>query len=239
MTGLLIALLAALGISIYDSGNKAQQRLDYHERTITNVKLQDELYIDNFRRVLWDLNKMDKETKPLVGDTLIEALEFLYQLYNIPDDRTPQERREDKEAYRKELAAARNRSRGRKYPQDDSQTLLPQRIWYDVYPKIYPHVKYPSLLFGTPKSTRQVGSFTYSYNLYGYAQYWNESCRQYGYRQTTPAKIIHYIVFRLTTKDLKAKGFNYSWNRKESDWQQDIEKIKKYDERHEKYPWWF
>lgn len=224
MTLALIVLVVFLVVWANDSTKKKAEKFNHRKSTITNVQLQDEIYKQNFTKIIADLEKMDKET-PLIGATLLDALGFLYELYNLPDSRTDDEKNDDLEKYHKDLEWIREPYND-SYPQDESILTLPQRIW--CVTTAVPHVKQLDLLFEKPGKAIWVDDFYYSYDFRGIPS---------NIYRTVPAKLFGRINVLLTTKDLKAKGFNYSWNRQESDWQRLELELKEYEKKKESYPW--
>lgn len=230
MTFALIMLVVFLVVWMTDTTKKRTSKFEHRKKTITNIPLQDQLSQENFLKIIADLEKMDKETF-LTGDTLIDAIEYLYELYDIPDDRTEQQKMADRQKFKRDLDVAREyvvSPTKRTYPQDETGLTLSQRIWCVNYPKVIPHMEQPDLVFGTPNTTLTIDEFTYKYDTRGIAA---------NVYRTIPAKLLGQIEVLLTMRDLRAKGFNYSWNRKDSLWQQSEAVAKQCQEREKKYPW--
>lgn len=221
MGALILALLGLAVGSANSSLTACEKKYNYRKSTITNVALQDELYVANFKEIMNALEAMNKVT-PLVGSRLLDALEFLYKLYDLPDRRDLTKKVNDRKDY---LEAIRSK---KIFYDDFSQANLTQRIWYDYYPSEVPHVKNPQLLLSIPDVQKKVNGITYYYDYRGIPT--NMYC-------TVPAKIIDDIKLLLTRRDLAKKGFHYSGTRQESDWQQIEKRLAKRDEEEKKYPW--
>ena len=219
MTIALIVLIVFLVLWGNDSLNKKVKKIDCRKATITNIPLQDELWKKNFLKVVADLEKMDKET-PLYGDVLMDALEFLYGLYDIPDLRGDESRVKNRERFRNYYS---------EFFQEDANLTLSQRIHcVNKKPEIMPHFKDPNLLFGTRNTSITIDGFSYEYGDRGIPS---------NLYMCPPGGVFFDIIMLITMRDLKYKGFNYSGDRKDSDWQQREAKLKAIEEREEKYPW--
>ncbi len=244
-----LALILAIVFGIVWFNHNANLKINNQKeraRTITNIKLQDELFCKNFTRVMDDLNTMDKAT-PLVEKTLMEALEFLYEVYDIPDRRTEAQKQEDLKKYiedNNELHRVRpdepiyESILGKDdsiYPDDDSILPLYQRIWYPLtrYSEKQNNAVFlsPHLLIGIRNSQKELDGVTYCYDDYGYL-------KNFFNRYNNPlTKIIQDIVVLLTTRDVYNKGYNFSPLRKDSWWQETEKIAKEHTKNKEKYPW--
>ena len=144
MTLALIVLIVFL-ISWFNQSVKIKgDKYTHRKRTITNVQLQDELGAKNFKKVIDDLAALPP-SQTLAGDSLIDAIEKLYQEYGLPDRRTPEQRTIDRAKYLAAIASARE---DEEYPIDDSKLPLVDRIWH--YPFDAPLIDRPDLLVGIP-----------------------------------------------------------------------------------------
>ncbi len=222
MTLALIVLIVFL-IAWFDQFAKIKgDEYTHRKRTITNVQLQDELDAKTFKKVIDDLAALPS-SQTLGGDSLMDAIEKLYQEYDLPDRRTPEQRITDRAKYLAAIASARE---DEEYPIDDSKLPLVDRIWH--YPFDAPLIDRPDLLIGTPNTIVEVSGIEYMYDHRGIASnmYW-----------TIPAKLIGDLQVLLTMKELDEAGYKYSWNRQESNWQRAEADAKKYKERKDKYPW--
>ena len=222
MTLALIVLIVFL-IAWFDQSAKIKGDEHTHrKRTITNVQLQDELDAKTFKKVIDDLAALPS-SQTLGGDSLMDAIEKLYQEYDLPDRRTPEQRITDRAKYLAAIASARE---DEEYPIDDSKLPLVDRIWH--YPFDAPLIDRPDLLIGTPNTIVEVSGIKYKYDHRGIASnmYW-----------TIPAKLVGDLQVLLTMKELDEAGYKYSWNRQESNWQRAEADAKKYKEHKDKYPW--
>lgn len=222
MTLALIVLIVFLVVWFFDSAKKKEDILTRKKKTITNVKLQDELYIKNFKLIISDLEKIASTTN-LSGGILLDAIESLYIKYDIPDERTPEQKIKDRNEYIKDIAEY---QKSGYYPADDSTLPLAKKIWH--FPFTAPHLDRLELMLGTPDTIVNVDGVTYQYDFRGIPS------RMYS---TVPAKLINKINVLLTVRDLRFAGFNYSWNRQESLWQQTDKQIKELEENKKRYPW--
>ena len=222
MTLALIVLIVFL-IAWFDQSAKIKgDKHTHRKRTITNVQLQDELGAKNFKKVIDDLAALPS-SQTLAGDSLMDAIEKLYQEYDLLDRRTPEQRITDRAKYLAAIASARE---DEEYPIDDSKLPLVDRIWH--YPFDAPLIDRPDLLIGTPNTIVEVSGIKYKYDHRGIASnmFW-----------TIPAKLVGDLQVLLTMKELDEAGYKYSWNRQESNWQRAEADAKKYKEHKDKYPW--
>lgn len=222
MTLALIVLVIFLVVWFNQSAKNKSDKQAHRKRTQTNVKLQDELDAKNFTLIINDLIALDKE-EPLVGEKLIDAIESLFDKYDIPDMRDDTQRINDRKEYLNKIYWER---RDGDYPEDDSALPLENRIWHSPWQP--PLLDRPELLYGTPKTTSTVHGVEYKYDFRGIASnmFWS-----------IPAKLIGEIQPLLTTRELDAQGFNYSWDRQESLWQQAEKRAKEQADNKKKYPW--
>lgn len=222
MTLALIVLIVFLIVWFNQSAKIKGDKYTHRKRTITNVQLQDELDAKNFKKVIDDLAALPP-SQTLAGDSLIDAIEKLYQEYDLPDRRTPEQRTIHRAKYLAAIASARE---DEEYPIDDSKLPLVDRIWH--YPFDAPLIDRPDLLVGTPNTIIEVSGIKYKYDHRGIASnmYW-----------TIPAKLVGDLQVLLTMKELDEAGYKYSWNRQESNWQRAEADAKKYKEHKDKYPW--
>ena len=222
MTLALIVLILFLIVWFNQSAKIKGDKYTHRKRTITNVQLQDELDAKNFTLIINDLIALDKED-PLVGEKLIDAIESLFDKYDLPDMRDDTQRINDRAKYLAAIASARE---DEEYPIDDSKLPLVDRIWHSPWQP--PLLDRPELLYGTPETTSTVHGVEYKYDYRGIASnmFWS-----------IPAKLIGKIHPLLTTRDLDAQGFNYSWDRQESLWQQAEKRAKEQADNKKKYPW--
>ena len=95
MTLALIVLVIFLVVWFNQSAKNKSDKQAHRKRTQTNVKLQDELNAKNFTLIINDLIALDKE-EPLVGEKLIDAIESLFDKYDIPDMRDDTQRINDR-----------------------------------------------------------------------------------------------------------------------------------------------
>lgn len=221
MTLALIVLIVFLVVWFFDSAKKKEDKRTYKERTITNVKRQDELSKNNFKKIIEDLQSLPSVEK-LSGGNLLDAIEALYDRYNVPDRRTIEEKTKDRTKYLNMLERDRELD---DYPVDDSELSLLQKIWYPLAPPLIDRL---DLLFGIADTTLIVDDVTYKYDHRGIPS---------NLYHPIPAKLIGDLEVLLTIRDLDADGLNYSWNRQESSWQQSDMRIKQYEENKKRYPW--
>lgn len=222
MTLALIVLIVFL-ISWFNQSAKIKgDKYTYRKRTITNVQLQDELGAKNFKKVIDDLAALPP-SQTLAGDSLIDAIEKLYQEYDLPDSRTPEQRTIDRAKYLAAIASARE---DEEYPIDDSKLPLVDRIWH--YPFDAPLIDRPDLLVGTPNTIIEVSDIIYKYDHRGIPA---------NLYQAIPAKLVGDLKVLLTMRELDAAGYKYSWNRQPANWQLDEIAAEQYKETKKKYPW--
>ena len=98
MTLALVVLVVFLVVWFSDSAKKREEKQAYQKKTITNVKLQDELWCDNFKMIIADLEELDK-VSPLTADQVMPTIESLFDKYDIPDERTSREKQIATNAY--------------------------------------------------------------------------------------------------------------------------------------------
>lgn len=223
MTLLLIVVIVALLMGGFDSISKKADSIQHKKKTITNIELQDKLYKENFTKIIKDLGRMDSAS-PLFGKTLIDALTFLFVVYDIPDSRSDEEKESDLEHYNADIAGTKKLWKIQ-CQVDYSELTLPQRIWLTKTQT--PHVEHPDLLFGKPNTVTYVEGFCYPYSANGIAEIY----------ECVSAKLLRHINVLLTIRDLKKQGFNFSSDRRESDWQQLEKRIAKTEEEKKMYPW--
>ena len=60
MTLALIVLVVFLIVRFFDSAKKKEEKQAQRKQTITNVKRQDELWCDNYKKVINDLKDMEQ-----------------------------------------------------------------------------------------------------------------------------------------------------------------------------------
>lgn len=222
MTLALIVLIVFLIVWFNQSAKIKEDKYTHRKRTITNVQLQDELDAKNFKKVIDDLAALPP-SQTLAGDSLIDAIEKLYQEYDLPDRRTPEQRTIDRAKYLAAIASARE---DEEYPIDDSKLPLVDRIWH--YPFDAPLIDRPDLLVGTPNTIIEVSDIEYKYDHRGIPT---------NLYQTIPAKLVGDLEVLLTMRELDAAGYKYSWNRQPANWQLDEIAAEQYKETKKKYPW--
>lgn len=222
MTLALIVLIVFLIVWFNQSAKIKGDKYTHRKRTITNVQLQDELGAKNFKKVIDDLAALPP-SQTLAGDSLIDAIEKLYQEYDLPDSRTPEQRTIDRAKYLAAIASARE---DEEYPIDDSKLPLVDRIWH--YPFDAPLIDRPDLLVGTPNTIIEVSDIIYKYDFRGIPT---------NLYQTIPAKLVGDLKVLLTMRELDAAGYKYSWNRQPANWQLDEIAAEQYKETKKKYPW--
>lgn len=222
MTLALIVLIVFLIVWINQSAKIKGDKYTHRKRTITNVQLQDELGAKNFKKVIDDLAALPP-SQTLAGDSLIDAIEKLYQEYDLPDRRTPEQRTIDRAKYLAAIASARE---DEEYPIDDSKLPLVDRIWH--YPFDAPLIDRPDLLVGTPNTIIEVSGINYKYDFRGIPT---------NLYRTIPAKLVGDLKVLLTMRELDAAGYKYSWNRQPANWQRDEIAAEQYKETKKKYPW--
>ena len=222
MTLALIVLIVFL-ISWFNQSVKIKgDKYTHRKRTITNVQLQDELDAKNFKKIIDDLTALPP-SQTLAGDSLIDAIEKLYQEYGLPDRRTPEQRTIDRAKYLAAIASARE---DEEYPIDDSKLPLVDRIWH--YPFDAPLIDRPDLLVGIPNTIVEIGDVKYEYDFRGIPT---------NLYQTIPAKLVGDLEVLLTMRELDAAGYKYSWDRQPADWQRAEIAAEQYKETKKKYPW--
>ena len=222
MTLALIVLIVFL-ISWFNQSVKIKgDEYTYRKRTITNVQLQDELDAKNFKKIIDDLTALPS-SQTLAGDNLMDAIEKLYQEYDLPDRRTPEQRTTDRTKYLAAIASARE---DEEYPIDDSTLPLVDRIWH--YPFDAPLLDRPDLLVGIPNTIVEVNGIEYEYDDRGIPT---------NLYQTIPAKLVGDLEVLLTMRELDAAGYKYSWDRQPADWQRAEIAAEQYKETKKKYPW--
>ena len=190
-------------------------------KTITNIPLQDELFKQNYTRVLNELKTIDKETF-LWGDTLMDALEFLYVLHDIPDRRTEEEKREDREKYAAQLNENLNviGTRPRlEWKENVSTAPLEARMWFFTWDDEWKLMATPKFIYGQRNKSFNVPELennghipTISYDYRGIINMLTNGL-------SVPVSIFYDIVYLLTVRELKFLRYNYSWDRQESEWQ--------------------
>lgn len=222
MTLALIVLIVFLIVWFNQSAKIKGDKYTHRKRTITNVQLQDELGAKNFKKVIDDLAALPP-SQTLAGDSLIDAIEKLYQEYDLPDRRTPEQRTIDRAKYLAAIASARE---DEEYPIDDSKLPLVDRIWH--YPFDAPLIDRPDLLVGTPNTIIEVSGINYKYDFRGIPT---------NLYQTIPAKLVGDLEVLLTMRELDAAGYKYSWNRQPANWQRAEIAAEQYKETKKKYPW--
>ena len=222
MTLALIVLIVFLIVWFNQSAKIKGDKHTHRKRTITNVQLQDELSAKNFKKVIDDLAALPS-SQTLAGDSLIDAIEKLYQEYDLPDRRTPEQRTIDRAKYLAAIASARE---DEEYPIDDSKLPLVDRIWH--YPFDAPLIDRPDLLVGTPNTIVEVSGIKYKYDHRGIPT---------NLYQTIPAKLVGDLKVLLTMRELDAAGYKYSWNRQPANWQRAEIAAEQYKETKKKYPW--
>ena len=222
MTLALIVLILFLSVWFNQSAKIKGDEYTHRERTITNVQLQDELDAKNFKKVIDDLAALPP-SQTLAGDSLIDAIEKLYQEYDLPDRRTPEQRTIHRAKYLAAIASARE---DEEYPIDDSKLPLVDRIWH--YPFDAPLIDRPDLLVGTPNTIIEVSGIEYEYDHRGIPA---------NLYQAIPAKLVGDLEVLLTMRELDAAGYKYSWDRQPADWQCDEIAAEQYKETKKKYPW--
>ena len=222
MTLALIVLILFLIVWFNQSAKIKGDKYTHRKRTITNVQLQDELGAKNFTLIINDLIALDKED-PLVGEKLIDAIESLFDKYDLPDMRDDTQRINDRKEYLAAIASARE---DEEYPIDDSKLPLVDRIWH--YPFDAPLIDRPDLLVGTPNTIIEVSGIEYKYDHRGIPT---------NLYQAIPAKLVGDLKVLLTMRELDAAGYKYSWNRQPANWQRDEIAAEQYKETKKKYPW--
>ena len=222
MTLALIVLILFLSVWFNQSAKIKGDKYTHRKRTITNVQLQDELDAKNFTLIINDLIALDKED-PLVGEKLIDAIESLFDKYDLPDMRDDTQRINDRAKYLAAIASARE---DEEYPIDDSKLPLVDRIWH--YPFDAPLIDRPDLLVGTPNTIIEVSGIEYEYDHRGIPA---------NLYQAIPAKLVGDLEVLLTMRELDAAGYKYSWNRQPANWQRDEIAAEQYKETKKKYPW--
>lgn len=222
MTLALIVLIVFLISWFNQSVEIKGDEYTYRKRTITNVQLQDELDAKNFKKIIDDLTALPS-SQTLAGDNLMDAIEKLYQEYDLPDRRTPEQRTTDRTKYLAAIASARE---DEEYPIDDSTLPLVDRIWH--YPFDAPLLDRPDLLVGIPNTIVEVNGIEYEYDDRGIPT---------NLYQTIPAKLVGDLEVLLTMRELDAAGYKYSWDRQPADWQRAEIAAEQYKETKKKYPW--
>ena len=222
MTLALIVLIVFLIVWFNQSAKIKGDKYTHRKRTITNVQLQDERGAKNFKKVIYDLAALSP-SQTLAGDSLIDAIEKLYQEYDLPDRRTPEQRTIDRAKYLAAIASARE---DEEYPIDDSKLPLVDRIWH--YPFDAPLIDRPDLLVGTPNTIIEVSGIKYKYDHRGTPT---------NLYQAIPAKLVGDLKVLLTMRELDAAGYKYSWNRQPANWQRAEIAAEQYKETKKKYPW--
>lgn len=222
MTLALIVLVVFLIVWFNQSAKIKGDKHTHRKRTITNVQLQDELGAKNFKKIIDDLTALPA-SQTLAGDSLMDALEKLYQEYDVPDRRTPEQRTTDRAKYLSAISSARE---DEEYPIDDSKLPLVDRIWH--YPFDAPLIDRPDLLVGTPNTIIEVDGIKYKYDHRGIPT---------NLYQSIPAKLVGDLKVLLTMRELDAAGYKYSWNRQPANWQRAEIAAEQYKETKKKYPW--
>lgn len=222
MTLALIVLIVFLIVWFNQSAKIKGDKHTHRKRTITNVQLQDELSAKNFKKVIDDLAALPS-SQTLSGDSLIDAIEKLYEEYDLPDRRTQEQRTTDRAKY---LAAISSAREDEEYPIDDSKLPLADRIWH--YPFDAPLVDRPDLLVGIPNTIVEVSDVKYKYDYRGIPV---------NLYQSIPAKLVGDLKVLLTMRELDAAGYKYSWDRQPANWQRTEAAAEQYKETKKKYPW--
>ncbi len=222
MTLALVVLVVFLIVWFNQSAKIKGDKHTHRKRTITNVQLQDEVSAKNFKKVIDDLTALPSSNK-LSGDSLIDAIEGLYEQYDLPDRLTAYQKKIDRAKYLAAIASARE---DEEYPIDDSGLPLVDRIWY--YPFDAPLIDRPDLLFGTPNTIVEVNDVKYKYDHRGIPA---------NLYQAIPAKLVGDLEVLLTMRELDAAGYKYSWNRQPANWQHSEATAEQHKETKKKYPW--
>ena len=222
MTLALIVLVVFLIVWFNQSAKIKGNKHTHRKRTITNVPLQDELGAKNFKKIIDDLSALPS-SNTLSGDSLMDAIESLYQEYDLPDRRTPEQRTTDRAKYLATISSARE---DEEYPMDDSKLPLIDRIWH--YPFDAPLIDRPDLLVGIPNTIIEVDGIKYKYDHRGIPT---------NLYQSIPAKLVGDLKVLLTMRELDAAGYKYSWNRQAANWQRAEIAAVQYKETNKKYPW--
>lgn len=222
MTLALIVLVVFLVVWFNQSAKIKGDKHTHRKRTITNVQLQDELSAKNFKKVIDDLAALPS-AQTLSGDSLIDAIEKLYEEYDLPDRRTQEQRTTDRAKY---LAAISSAREDEEYPIDDSKLPLVDRIWH--YPFNAPLADRPDLLVGVPNTIVEVSDVKYKYDYRGIPA---------NLYQSIPSKLVGDLKVLLTMRELDAAGYKYSWDRQPANWQRTEAATEQYKETKKKYPW--
>lgn len=221
MTIAIILLVAFLVGCVIQALVEVVGKHNYRKQTITDVELQDKLSIKNFKKIVDDIIAMPDSDK-LSGEALLNAIESLYEVYNVPDRRTPTQKVKDHADFKSKIQRLIS---FKEYPADDTTLPLMNRIWH--YPHQVPDMNHLELLYGIPNTTIEHNGGIYEYDSRGIAcLYW-----------TIPSKLIGDLEVLLTTRDLAEAGYKFSGDRRGSHWQHATAEAKKYQENKEKYPW--
>lgn len=230
MTLALVVLIVFLVVWFFDSAKKKDNKLKQRQKTITNVKSQDELWCKNFKEVMAVLDELDK-TKPLETVEVMPAIEALFDKYNVPDTRTQQEKQNATALYIKAIRSRQDplTPDELRYPNDASVVPFCFKIFYASYPRENtppPFLENPELLFGEPDSTKKLDGIEIKYDYTGRAKILSE-----------PYSLICRICNLMTIRDLRQSNFNFSWDRKGSEWQQSAARAAQLEQDKKNYPW--
>lgn len=237
MTLALIVLVVFLIVWFCDSTKKKEDKRTHREKTKTDVKRQDELWNENFIKVMSDIKEIS-HTIDVNGDNIMSIIESLFTKYDVPDTRTDEEKQTSckrhlrlyKEGCREtdwnhQVDCMFARILHNEEP-TKKQSSLYDLIWY--YPWKPPAIDKPELFIGVPNTSTTVDGITYKYDAYGRAS---------NIFATEPSRLILRICNLLTMRALDAEKLNYSWNRQESSWQQSGLRVQQYEENKKRYPW--
>lgn len=258
MTLLLIVVLVAIGISLYQSGDKAQKRKTYKEKTKTNIELQKKLFCQFYKSTIEEICCLDlhrSQECETNDDQLFTIVESLFNGADaIPDFRSEHMKNLDRSEYAKLVHFYRfidhitdkqfeNDSRYYKEISYIERIFLKKHVPKDIS-KIFfgtPNTSVPA-----PKEMREELGIPVDLDddrWAGSRYIWNLDYNSLGelkYLFSTPLSSLIYQICRLrTTKELKKQGYCYSYNNEDSEWQKTETDLKKYKEFKDKFPWYF
>ena len=231
MTFLLIVVIIAIGVSIYQAGEWKKKESSYKKKNTTNIPLQKELIAKHYDELNSEIITHGNDNPILTNEQLFDYIEFLFEKYNLPDFRTEEQKSEDRKKYL--LCANQYFSNTVSFSseqevafdtiQDASKVNLLERIFLQSKPFS------SDILFGTRNTKVEFNGLTYKYDYRGFIEISNNPL----------CKLYWTAIQLLTEKELKSRGYKYSYNFKESEWQRREADIEKYNENKDRYPWYF
>lgn len=259
MTLLLVVVLFAIGLSIYQNGSRAQKEKLYKQKTKTNIELQRTLFSDNLNIVLDYVEQYDKthSNEFQTTDSVIIFVEKLFEKYNMPDFRSPEQILQDRCKYSSQVQryidyghhihSAYNWEHGYDAKDKNADIFITK---VPLLRKIFLEQTIPptnkDILFGTPNTEKKLTTDIYPYNNDVDWATLKTNTASYGVTgfleigsYNEASNLLFKLCRLLTTKKLKELGFVYSYNGKDSIWQEEEKSLDRYRQFKSKYPWYF